>query len=138
MALKCCTLILPLLLTIASLEGCTYTAAVSQTNIPAQRGKEVTANVHKFIFLGFNFTNDEVLRLTGELRDKCPGGDVRGILTKDVRTMYFLFFFWARETSASGFCLPHKHLALEGQPGPDDAKPRGAPGTDMEMEFGAL
>ena len=100
--------------------GCTYIAAVSQTNVPVQRSKEVSASTYKFNFLGFNFDNDEILRLATSLRDKCPDGDVRGILTKDTRIMYFLFFFWARETTATGYCLPHKNMAharMEESPG---------------------
>lgn len=106
-----------MIITIIFIEyGCSYVSTVSQTNIPSHRSHPVAANVYKFIFLGFNFTNDEVLKLTSELRKKCPRGDVRGILTKDIRTYYFLFFFWARETTASGFCVPNQNTALDNDP----------------------
>lgn len=94
-----------------NLNACTYTAAVSQTNYPSYRQKRVEASIKKYIVLGFNFDNEEVYQLTGKLQDKCPNGDVRGILTKDLRTLYFSIFFWARETVASGYCVPRGRLA---------------------------
>ncbi|MBF0441315.1 MAG: hypothetical protein HQK54_05370 [Oligoflexales bacterium] len=116
---------------ILCMQGCSYTAAVSQTNIPADRGKVVKTSVYKFIFLGFNFDNDEVLRLTKQLQEKCPNGDVRGVLTKDIRTMYFLFFFWARETFASGFCQQHGKVAYSDDViEPDIAKTPAEPDAD--------
>ena len=89
------------------LGACTYTSAVTQTNIPQKRDRPVKASIKKYIFLGLNFDNDEILHLAGKLRKKCPGGTVRGILTKDLRTFYVGPFFWARETIATGFCLNH-------------------------------
>jgi hypothetical protein len=93
------------------LGGCTYTNAVSLTNIPANRTKVVTASVKKNIFLGFNFDNDQVAKLVPALQEKCPDGDVKGVLTKDSSTFYFLFIFWARETEVSGYCIPRKAVA---------------------------
>ncbi len=95
----------------STMNACTYTAAVSQTNIPIQRNKPVEATVHKFIFLGFNFDNDEVYQLVEKLKTQCPDGQVRGILTQDMRTMYLLFFFWARDTVAKGYCVSSKAVA---------------------------
>ena len=91
-----------------AVTGCTYTAAVSQTNVPAKRDKPVEASVYKFIVLGFSFDNDQVLQLTSKLKNKCPDGDVKGVLTQDKRIMYFLMFFWAQETTAHGYCVPTK------------------------------
>lgn len=96
---------------LATLSACTYTAAVSQTNIPAARNKPVEAEVRKFIVLGFNFDNDEVYKLVEKLKAQCPGGQVRGILTQDMRTLYFLFFFWARDTVAKGYCVGPQRVA---------------------------
>jgi hypothetical protein len=93
------------------LTGCTYTNAVSLTNIPADRTRPIEASVKKNIFLGFNFDNDFALKLANELKEKCPNGEVKGVLTKDKTTLYFLFIFWARETEAKGFCIPSKTVA---------------------------
>ncbi|MCX6132130.1 MAG: hypothetical protein NTX25_24120 [Proteobacteria bacterium] len=90
--------------------SCTYTMAVSQTNIPENRSKPVEAVEKKFIVLGFNFDNDYVFKLVDELKSKCPQGDVRGIMTQDMRTLYFLDFFWSREIVAKGYCVPHQSL----------------------------
>lgn len=93
------------------LSGCTYTVAVSQTNIPAQRSKRVEASVYKLIVLGLNFDNDYALQLATKLKARCPQGDVRGVTTQDMVTMYFPPFFWAREAKAQGYCQPHKATA---------------------------
>lgn len=94
-----------------TLSGCTYTVAVSQSNIPAQRNKAVEASVYKFMVLGLNFDNDYALQLADKLKERCPQGDVRGVTTQDTITMYFLAFFWAREVKAQGYCQPHKATA---------------------------
>ncbi len=94
-----------------ALTACTYTNAVSLTNTPAERSQPVEVSVKKNIVLGFNFDNDQVLTLTKKLKEKCPGGEVKGILTKDSTTLYFLGFFWARETVATGYCVNAKAVA---------------------------
>jgi hypothetical protein len=102
-------LFLPFIMT-----SCTYTSSVSQTNVPPQRGHLVEASVKKYIVLGFNFDNDEVLELRHKLSEKCPNSAIRGIMTQDLRTLYFLGFFWARETHAVGYCTGH-HTADSGE-----------------------
>ncbi len=97
-----------LLMLLPLLNACTYTQAVSQTNIPADRKKVVQASVEKFIVLGFNFDNDFALQLTDKLKGACPGGEVRGVTTHDTRTLYFLAFFMKREVSAQGYCTTHR------------------------------
>ncbi len=94
-----------------ALNACTYTNAVSLTNTPADRKQPVSASVKKNIFLGFNFDNDQVQTLTTSLKEKCQGGEVKGILTKDVTTLYLFGIFWARETIASGYCVKSKATA---------------------------
>ena len=86
------------------LSACTYTRAVTQTNVPRHRDHPVEADVKRYIFIA-TFDTDEVAQLTSKLEEKCPGGRVTGITTKDVRTMYFFFFFYAREVVADGFCV---------------------------------
>lgn len=85
--------------------ACTYVNAVSQTNLPQQRRKVVRAQTQRYIFLGFNFDNDYPYRLIDRLKSQCPDGRVRGLLTKDTTTLYFLFFFWSREQLAEGYCV---------------------------------
>jgi hypothetical protein len=104
-------LLAPALLMSLLFSGCTYTMAVSQTNIPVQRKKQVEASVKKYIVLGFNFDNDYALDLTRKLQERCPQGRVRGVTTHDTVTFYLLFFFWAREISAQGYCLPQQNTA---------------------------
>lgn len=103
-------LLLPLL------KACTYTAAVSQTNIPADRKKVVQASVEKFMVLGFNFDNDYALRLSDKLKEACPRGEVRGVTTHDKVTLYFLAFFWKREISAQGYCTAHRQSKASIEP----------------------
>lgn len=92
-------------------SGCTYTVAVSQSNIPAQRKKPVTASVSRFIILGLNFDNDFALQLGTRLKEACPQGSVRGVTTQDKLTIYFPGIFWAREAEASGYCMQQKSTA---------------------------
>jgi hypothetical protein len=87
------------------MQGCSYTTAVSTTNIPANTRKKVTATTKRFIILGLVFDNDEVLDLPRKLQDKCPEGAVRGITTHNINTFYLLAFLWQREVVATGYCV---------------------------------
>ncbi|MBM4251711.1 MAG: hypothetical protein FJ146_07050 [Deltaproteobacteria bacterium] len=84
-------------------SGCTYTRAISQTNVPSERGKVVEASVERMMFLGIAFDNDDVPKLVEKLRDKCPNGAIRGILTKDLSTSYLIVI--VRKTIAQGYCI---------------------------------
>ena len=84
-------------------SSCTYTRAIALTNVPRERGKEIEARVERFMFLGIAFDNDDVPKLVDKLRDKCPNGMVRGILTKDLSTSYIIFV--ERKTIATGYCV---------------------------------
>ena len=96
--------LMPIITTLC-LSACTYTRAVSETNVPRERGRPVEVTAKKNIILGLNFDNDEVLQLTRKLRDKCPNGSVRGIMTQDLTTLYIGFFYWERKTQAKGYCV---------------------------------
>lgn len=92
----------------ALLTGCTYVAAVSQTNVPAERSKLVRASSKRFMVLFFNFDNDYPYKLVSALKSQCPDGRVRGVVTKDSYTLYFLHFFWQRQQEARGYCVSTK------------------------------
>ena len=94
-----------LIFSLFEIVGCTYTTAVSTTNIPANRNRKITAKTERYIILGFVFDNDEVLALPSMLADKCPGGVVQGITTQNMNTLYLLEFFWKREVVATGYCV---------------------------------
>lgn len=94
-------------------SGCTYVAAVSQTNVPKERERVVRAKSKRYIVLGFNFDNDYPFKLIQDLQEKCPNGQVRGLLTKDTMTMYLLFFFWSREQLVEGYCVRNEQRADE-------------------------
>lgn len=110
-------LMMPLLLTLlVQASACTYVTAVSQTNVPKQRDKPVRAETKRYIILGFNFDNDYPYLLVQKLQEQCPKGQVRGLMTKDTLTMYFLVFFWSREQKAEGYCVPyHSQTADSGE-----------------------
>jgi hypothetical protein len=93
------------------ISGCTYTVAVSQSNIPAQRSKPVEASVYKFIVFALTFDNDYALQLGSKLKERCPQGSVRGVTTQDTVTFYVPGIFWAREINARGYCMPSKTTA---------------------------
>lgn len=90
-------LLVPFLLSCVSLRS------ISLTQIPKNRKKRVYSKVHKYIFMGISFNNDYVDEITRDLRSKCKGGKVTGILTKDEITSYILV---SKSTvSASGYCV---------------------------------
>ncbi len=86
----------------AVMVGCASINSVSLTPIPTQRGNMVSAEVSKTIFLAFSFDNDFVDGLVNQLKQKCPGGFISGILTKDEVISYFLVY--TRRVVATGFC----------------------------------
>jgi len=92
--------LIPLLLT-----GCVSLNSVSLTQIPAERGNRVRAEASKFLFLGISFDNDYVDEVRDELKSRCKGGLVTGILTKDEYINYFLFIFAKRRVEAQGYCV---------------------------------
>lgn len=100
--------ILVLLLSSLFISSCVSLDSVSVTQIPVNRSQKVNAEAERFIFLGFNFDNDYVNSITSDLKNQCTNGTVSGILTKTESTMYFLFFFWKKRVSATGYCIPSK------------------------------
>lgn len=101
-------------------SGCVSLNTVSLTSIPAKRDAKVRAEASKFIFLGFNFDNDFVDRMTNDLRSQCPDGVVSGILTKDEVVNYFLYIFWSHRVTATGYCSGK----VVGRAGLDKKSPR--------------
>lgn len=93
------------LVSILVFAGCTSLQTVSLTSIPAQRSNVVKAQAEKTIFLGFNFDNDFVDQMESQLKNKCPNGQVTGILTKDEIVDYFLMIVWKHRVTATGYCL---------------------------------
>ena len=85
------------------LSGCAMVQSVSLTQIPSDRENVVSASTEKFIFLLFNFDNSFVETLEKDLRAQCPGGEVKGILTKDEIISYFIAH--TRKITATGYCI---------------------------------
>ncbi|MBF0443643.1 MAG: hypothetical protein HQK54_17180 [Oligoflexales bacterium] len=93
-----------LLMLVILAAGCVSLQSVSLTSIPENRQKEVKAKVEKIVILGINFNNDFVDTLSSNLASQCVGGQIRGILTKDYVTDYFLMIVYRRTVEAKGFC----------------------------------
>ncbi|PWU19747.1 MAG: hypothetical protein C5B49_05245 [Bdellovibrio sp.] len=105
-------------------ESCASVNSVSLTPIPAQRSGLVSATVSRTIFLGFNFDNDFVDKLALDLKQKCPGGIISGILTKDEVISYFLVF--TRRVTASGYCsaaVAHNKHSTRSSASEDETSP---------------
>lgn len=85
-------------------SSCVHVQSVSLTQIPEKRTNKVTANTEKWIIFLANFDNDFVDRIGDDLKQKCSGGKVQGILTKDEVTNYFLGLVMKRSVSATGYC----------------------------------
>lgn len=101
------------LVVIHGATACTTTLGVSTTNIPRDRSRSVSASTKRWVILGLVFDNDEVLTLPDRLKDKCPGGAVRGITTHHAMTNYFLGLVMTRQVLAQGFCVKG-HLVDQG------------------------
>ena len=87
------------------LFGCVSLQSVSLTQIPEKRSDVVVAKADKLIFLGLSFDNDFVDTVSESLKGQCKGGQIKGILTKDELTNYFLFLVVRRSVSAHGYCV---------------------------------
>lgn len=103
-----------LLAALTSQVGCASLTSVSLTPIPAQRSHVVKTEKDKMVFLGFNFDNDFVNSAVADLKSQCPNGKVTGILTKDERIFYFLFFVWKMRLTAEGYCVAASQSAKAG------------------------
>ncbi len=90
------------LIAVSLLSGCVSLNSVSLTQLPEKREKLVTASASDFLFLGFTTQNDFVGEAVSNLKEKCQGGRLTGILTKHQTTSYLLIF--KREVIASGYC----------------------------------
>lgn len=94
------------------LGGCASINSVSLTSIPSNRTNIVRTQAKRTIFLGFNFDNDFVDTMADNLKNQCPGGQVRGLLTKDETIYYFLFFLYEYRVTATGYCVKKGSVAL--------------------------
>ena len=86
------------------LEFCVTLHSISINSQPdgQERGKPVSANVSKFIFLYFNFNNDFLDEVPKKLMESCPDGKIKGIVTRYETVSYF--FFHRFVVKAQGFC----------------------------------
>lgn len=85
-----------------TLSGCVNLNSLSMTQVPEARSNLISASAHDWNFLGFVFDNDFVDEAVSELKQKCEGGKLQGVLTKHQTTAYLLVF--KREVIASGYC----------------------------------
>jgi hypothetical protein len=85
-------------------SGCVSLNTVSLTQIPAKRSKKVHGSSDKWLFFMIAFDSDYVDAAAADLKAKCPGGKISGILTKDVYTNYFLGIVMKRTINAEGYC----------------------------------
>jgi hypothetical protein len=67
-----------------------------------ERVNPVSAEVSKLIFLGLNFDNDFLNEVPKKLMDSCPGGKIKGIVTRFETVSYLIFHRFV--VKAQGFC----------------------------------
>lgn len=101
--MKCCR-ILFVALTFLSLIHCASLNSISMTSVPKDRSKPVSAEAKKTTFLGISFSNDYAYDLSRELKEKCKGGLVSGILTKFETVCYPLCLVVSYKITAKGYC----------------------------------
>lgn len=94
-----------LVLSLLTLASCAHVRSVSQTSIPTNKSKPVSAKVKNNVILLFNFSTNYLNDLTSQLQKSCPDARVEGILTKDVVITYFPIIFYQEEITAEGFCV---------------------------------
>lgn len=85
-----------------SMVGCVSLNSVSLTQIPKERKHQVTASSDHWAILGLAADNDFVDEAVMELKSKCEGGKLEGVLTKFQNTVYFLVV--QREVIATAYC----------------------------------
>lgn len=93
-----------LLLSLLFTVSCTHMLSVSQTSIPAKKGKIVKTEVEKNIIFLFNFSNSYVDEINDKLAAQCPNGSVQGVLTKHENITYFPIIFQKVKITAEGYC----------------------------------
>ncbi len=120
-------LIIAMIAVFSLITGCVSLDSVSVTQIPVNRSQKVKAEAERFIVLGFNFDNDYVNAITNDLKNQCANGMVSGILTKTESIDYFLFLFWKKRVTASGYCVPSK--VATGGADPKKRRPTGEEGS---------
>ncbi len=84
--------------------SCTHLQSVSLTQIPTVRKNVISAEASRIIILGLIFDTDFVEEVVESLRDKCPNGKVKGILTKHEDIDYFLSLLYKKRIIAKGYC----------------------------------
>lgn len=90
------------------ITSCSQLRSISQTSIPRDKSKVVTAKVENGVILMLNFNNDYLDLLPQKLIDQCPNGSVKGILTKDENILYFPMIYHKNIVTATGYCVEPK------------------------------
>ena len=94
-----------ILLSLFFSTSCVFLNTVSLSNIPKNRSKTVAANSENYVFLGFNFSNDYVDKVSKSLKDQCEGGVISGILTKNETICLLpLCLILKNKITAKGYC----------------------------------
>jgi hypothetical protein len=93
-----------LFLLVLVLESCVSLHSISINSQPdgQERSNPINAEVSKLIFLGLNFNNDFLDEVPKKLMDSCPGGKIKGIVTRYETVSYV--FFYRFVVKAKGFC----------------------------------
>ncbi len=86
------------------LDCCVSLQSISINSQPdgQERVNPVSAEVSKLIFLGLNFDNDFLNEVPKKLMDSCPGGKIKGIVTRFETVSYLIFHRFV--VKAQGFC----------------------------------
>ena len=84
--------------------GCAQLQSISQTAIPADRSKKISAEVKRHIILFFNFSTGYVDEVQSDLRNKCQAGKISGITTKHYTVTYFPGIYYQDRIEAYGYC----------------------------------
>ena len=86
------------------LDCCVSLQSISINSQPEgqERLNPISTEVSKLIFLGLNFDNDFLNEVPKKLMDSCPGGKIKGIVTRFETVSYLIFFRFV--VKAQGFC----------------------------------
>lgn len=97
-----------ILILLFTLNSCAVLRSVSQTSIPKNKSRKISASVERHIVFMLNFDNNYVDQLTQKLIDKCPKGSLEGVTTIDEVFVYFPIIYHKSVISAQAYCTKAK------------------------------
>ena len=85
-------------------QSCAQLISVSQTSVPAKKGRIVETTKKKWVWGSAHFNNSFVYSVREDLIEQCPRGRVQGLLTTTEKIVYLPFLVERIKVQSQGFC----------------------------------